>query len=171
MPVPPNSDNTRTAVCARTRWSHRRRRSWGGAVLETILILPFLLLVVFGGVEYGYYFWVKHTLEGAGRDGCRVFIMANATVPDVQTAVDNAMRAAGLQNASYTVYVGDGTPPAWPALPPQVTAANQATCASGDTISVYVWCTWGTVGQGMRPMGLIGATKTVYGQATMRKEG
>jgi hypothetical protein len=89
----------------------------------------------------------------------------------VQTAVENAMKAAGLQNAAYTVYVGDGTPPAWPGLPPQVTLANQSTCVAGDTISVYVWCTWGVVGQGMRPMALIGTNKTVYGQATMRKEG
>lgn len=151
-----------------------RRRSRGGAVLETILILPLVVMVVLGGIEFGYFFWVKHTLEGAARDGCRVFVVSGATVTDVKTAVDNAMNAAGLQNSGYTIFVGDGTPPIYPLLPPQVTAANQANCAAGDTISVYVTCTWSVVGQGYRMLGNwdpIAGTKTVVGNAVMRKEG
>jgi Flp pilus assembly protein TadG len=156
------------------RLRRHRRRSRGGAVLETILILPVVIMLVLGAIEFGYFFWVKHTCEGAARDGCRVFIMAGTTLTDVQTAVDNAMKAAGLQNAGYTVYVGDGTPPAYPSLPPQVVSGKESSCVAGDTISVYVTCKWSVVGQGYRMLGSwdpIDGNKNVVGQAVMRKEG
>ena len=44
----------------------------GGAILEAALVLPILLALSFGMVEYGYYFFVKHTLQGAARDGARI---------------------------------------------------------------------------------------------------
>ena len=56
------------------RQTHPRRgRRSGGAVLETVLVMPVLLYLAFGIVEFGYYFYVKHSLEGAARDfriGC-----------------------------------------------------------------------------------------------------
>ena len=45
---------------------HRRR---GNAVIEAALILPVLLMLAFGVVEYGYFFYVKKHSSGrrAGR--------------------------------------------------------------------------------------------------------
>src|SRR4051794_16751579 len=83
------------------------RRRFGGAVLETILVLPVLLYMAFGIVEFGYYFYVKHPCEGAARDGCRAFITAGATLTDVQTQVDAAMQAASLSGSGYTIVVKD----------------------------------------------------------------
>src|SRR2546423_1012740 len=119
------------------------RRRFGGAVLETILVLPVLLYMAFGIVEFGYYFYVKHSCEGAARDGCRAFITAGATLTDVQTAVDAAMQAASLSGSGYIVVVKDGAT--------VMTAANQNTAVAGDTITVTVTCTWGTAGAGYRP--------------------
>ena len=43
-----------------------RRR--GGSLLEAAIVLPVLIYVAFGTVEFGYYFFVKHSLDGAARE-------------------------------------------------------------------------------------------------------
>ena len=139
------------------------RRRFGGAVLEAVLVLPVLLYLAFGVVEFGYYFYVKHSLEGSARDGCRAFITAGATLTDVTNAVSASMSAANLAGSGYTVQVLDGAT--------VLSAGNYATAVAGDTITVTVTCTWGTVGAGYRPSGLIGSGKLVVGSAVMRKEG
>ena len=139
------------------------RRRFGGAVLETVLILPVLLYLAFGVVEFGYYFYVKHSLEGSARDGCRAFIAAGATLTDVNNAVSASMSASNLGSSGYTVLTQDGAT--------TLNSGNYTTAVAGDTITVTVSCTWGTVGSGYRPWALIGSAKTVVGTAVMRKEG
>ncbi len=128
----------------------------GNAVLETALVLPILLALSFGLVEFGYFFYVKHNLQGAAREGARVAITPSATNTDVTNAILAALTPAGLHTSGYTVTLD----------PSDVSAA-----ATGSNITVTVSCTWGTVGAGFRPMGLISAGKSVTGVAVMRKEG
>jgi Flp pilus assembly protein TadG len=123
----------------------------GGAVLETAIVLPVLLSLAFGTVEFGYYFFVKNTLQGAAREGARAAIISTATNTDVTTAVSGVMSAAGI--ASYTT---------------STTPATISGVASGTSITVTVTCTWSNVG--LRPLGLIPANKTVVGTAVMRRE-
>jgi Flp pilus assembly protein TadG len=141
--------------------SSTKLRRRGGAVLETILILPILLYMGFGTVEFGYYFYVKHSCEGAARDGCRAAIVAGALYSDVTSAVSTSMSAANLASSGYTVTVQDnGT-----------TIGSLSSKVAGDTITVTVSCTWGTAGQGYRPWNMIGSSKVVVGTAVMRDEG
>ncbi len=137
------------------------RRRFGGAVLEMILILPVLLYLAFGTVEFGYYFYVQHTLEGAARDGVRASIPAGAVYADITAAVDAAMAASNLASSGYTIQVKDGA----------AVILNLGSAVQGDTMTVTVTCTWGTAGAGYRPWGLIGTAKQVIGAAVMRKEG
>jgi Flp pilus assembly protein TadG len=138
-----------------------RRRRFGGAVLEMILILPVLLYLAFGTVEFGYFFYVKHSLEGAARDGARAAIPSGAVYSDITGAVDTAMSAANLSSSGYTVTVKDGS----------TVIGTLGSAVAGDTITVTVTCSWGTAGAGYRPWGLIGTSKQVLGAAVMRKEG
>lgn len=130
----------------------RARR--GNTVLEAALVIPVLLLLAFGTVEFGHYFYVRNNMQGAAREGVRAAIPAGATNSDVTTAVQNSLTAAGLQGSGYTV---------------TITPSNVSGQAAGTNITVSVQCTWGTVG--LRPMQLISANKLVRGQAVMRKEG
>jgi Flp pilus assembly protein TadG len=138
-------------------------RRIGAAVLETVLIMPVLLYLAFGVVEFGYYFYVKHAVEGAAREGCRAFIVTGATLTDVSNAVSNSMSAAQLSGSGYTIVTKDGST--------TLTNGNYTSAIAGDTITVTVSCTWGTAGAGYRPWGLIGVSKSVIGTAVMRKEG
>ena len=45
-----------------------RRRRGGNSTLEMCLVLPVLLSIAFGVVEFGQYLYVKHCFESAARD-------------------------------------------------------------------------------------------------------
>jgi Flp pilus assembly protein TadG len=125
----------------------------GNAVLEAALVIPILLYLAFGTVEFGYFFYVKNNVQGAAREGVRASIPPGATNTDVTTAISAQMTAAGLQSSGYTV---------------TTTPASISGLAPGTTVTVSVQCTWGVVG--LRPLQLISASKIVKGQAVMRKE-
>jgi Flp pilus assembly protein TadG len=131
----------------------------GSAVLDAALVLPILLSLMFGTIEYGHYFYWKHTLQGAAREGARTAIIANAQNSEVTAAVNTAMAAAGINPTKYTVKIRNATDTA------DVDVKN---VAPGNGVLVKVYATWGSVG--MRPLGLIGSTKQVTGQTVMRKE-
>ena len=48
-----------------------RRDCTGSAAVEMALVMPFLLVILFGSVELGNYFMNEHTLVKAVRDGAR----------------------------------------------------------------------------------------------------
>jgi Flp pilus assembly protein TadG len=166
MQSQPTINRTPARNASRRRFGGRRfgGRRFGGATLEAALVVPFILLpLAFGTGEYGYYFFLKHTLQGAAREGARAGITPTATNADVTTAVTNYMTVAGLQGSGYTTAIQNtsgGT-------------INVSGYAAGSAIVVKVQCTWGTAGIRVLPtaMGGISSGKVVVGQTVMRKEG
>ena len=130
----------------------------GATILEMALTLGILLSLTFGTVEFGYFFFVKNTVQGAAREGARVAITPTASNTDVSTIVNSSLQAAGLRPADFTTTVKVAG-----------TVANCNTATAGQTVEVSVQGTLGTVG--LRPLGLIGSGKAVLGVAAMRKEG
>lgn len=130
---------------------HVRR---GGATLEAALVLPLLLMLAFGVVEYGYFFYVQHTMQGAARTGARAAIVPGSTAAQVNSAIDSAMSAAGFASNKYTKSFNG----------PAVTA--------GTSITVTVQGTWGTIGVHPLPetLGGIAPAKVVRSSAVMVKE-
>ena len=139
------------------RASFRRR---GSAVLDAALVFPILISLTFGCIEFGDFFYVKHTLQGAAREGARAGVMPSAANSDVTTAVTQSMTAAGFTSSQYTTLIRDVG---------DTTNINVASQVTGTPILVKVQCNWSTVG--LRPLGLIGSGKIVIGMTTMRKEG
>src|SRR5205809_930304 len=84
-----------------TKTTRFRFRS-GNAVLDMALVLPLLIAITFGAVEYGYALYIKHSLQSAAREGARAAIVAGATATNVQDVVDSSMSAAGFIQAKYT---------------------------------------------------------------------
>ena len=136
------------------------RRTRANATIEMVLALGILLNLTFGTVEFGYFFFVKNACQGAAREGARAGVAAGATNADVTSTVNASLGAAGFNTAQYTVSIRNAADTA---------DVNVATQAAGAGILVKVSGSWGTVG--LRPLGLISATKTVRGAAVMRKEG
>jgi Flp pilus assembly protein TadG len=154
------------------RRSHTARRR-GNAVIELALTLSILLSLTFGMVEFGYYFYVKNSFEGAAREGARAAIVPGAANSAVTTAIANSMTASGYSSSQYSVQYQAGTTGAFyvggtsfSTDPTIITSA-----ATGSPVAVNVYTTWSTVGTGFSPMHFIGTSKVLSGLAVMRKEG
>jgi Flp pilus assembly protein TadG len=149
---------------------HQSRRSWlgrgrvlrhrGGALLEAAIVMPVLLYIAFGTVEFGQYFYLRHTLDGAAREGARAGIVSGGTYANVTTAVNNVLTAAHFNTSQFTTVVQDnGT-----------TVASLSSANTGDAITCSVSCTWGTVGNGFILWNWISTSKSVSGSVVMRHE-
>ncbi len=86
--------------------SEKRR---GAAVVEFAVVLPLLLTVLFGIIEYGWVFMVRQTLQTAAREGCRVAILQTSVEPytAVLNRVSEVMGPTGL--SSYEVSLSHAT--------------------------------------------------------------
>ncbi len=86
----------------------RMRRSWrGAATVEMAIVLVLLLTLVFGAIEYGWMFMKAQEINGIARHGARVAAVSGAGHGDLENAVIEAMRRAGLDEA----YVLETEPP------------------------------------------------------------
>jgi Flp pilus assembly protein TadG len=152
------SPMTRNANKSRSGSFRQGRR--GASVLELLLVLPILLMLSFGAVDYGYVMFVKNTLEGAAETGARAGIPPTATNASVTSAVSNVMTAAGL--TTYTVSITDTSN----------NPLNVSGLAAGTMIQVTVSCTWANVGTHAlgSAWGGISNTKVVTGTTVMQKE-
>jgi len=149
--------------------SNARRRRTGNTLVEASLVLPVLCWLVLGALQFGYYFFVKNTLQGAAREGCRSGIVSNNDNTNVTQAVAAYLKAAGLNSstttldAKYTLKIES----------PQGTSTNAMTLSTGSSLYVTIQATWGNVGLLMLPpqLGGLNNAKTVAGVSVMRKEG
>ena len=133
----------------------------GNALMEAALALPILLYFSMGMVEFGQYIYAKHIVQSAARDGCRQAIIASATQTTATTAITNTMSAAGFGSSGYTVTWTNPNSP-------YNTYTDISTVAAGAGIKTTVSVNYGSVG--VRPLGVIPATKTLTGITTMVKE-
>lgn len=90
----------------------RRPDSWrarGAAVVEFAVVLPLLLTILFGIIEYGWVFMVRQTLQTAAREGCRLAVLQTTTTPytNVLERVAQVMEPTGL--TTYTVTMTHAT--------------------------------------------------------------
>lgn len=142
----------------RNRSARRVRR--GNGVLEAALVLPVLLALSMGMVEFGQFFYMKHTIQAASRDGARTAILSSTTHSAAQTAITNTMNSANVASNKYTVTFTNASTSA--------TISDVGSVAKGTGIKVTVSATAGTVS--VRPLGVIPANKAIVGVTTMIKE-
>lgn len=86
----------------RRRRDPRRR---GAAVVEFAVVLPLLLTVLFGIIEYGWVFMVRQTLQTAAREGARLAVLQTSVTPytNVLERVSNVMGPTGLTTYAVTM--------------------------------------------------------------------
>lgn len=149
------------------RGIRRSARPRGNAVLDLALVLPLLLSLTFGAVEYGQAMFIKHALQAAAQDGARAAIVPGADAAAVQDAVDSSMQAAGFSQDKYArpatieMYHNGGY------------SSGFASAVPGDGIRVTVQAQWSAIGLDVLPtwLGGISDSKTLTAAAQMRKEG
>ena len=120
----------------------RRWRDRGAAAVEFALIVPVLILLIFGSIEFGLYVQALTMTENAAREGVRLGSLVGSTgitATQVQTQVKaaalNAMGSVGItnQDAQVTCTKPDGS-----SCDTTIGAAGSA----GSTIKVTVTATF-----------------------------
>jgi Flp pilus assembly protein TadG len=116
---------TRTTL----RTTHRR----GGILVEAALILPILISVIFGLIEYGWMFLKAQQIALAARDGARAGSLSGNTGANVTSAVDSRMTQAGITSGQYTLTVSPAP----------------ETLARGQTFTVTISANYGQTSGGL----------------------
>lgn len=84
------------------------KKTNGQSMVEFALVLPVLVVILFGTIEFGRLWETMNVMTSAAREGVRV---AATTAPDanqVQNAALNILNAANVNNATITVAGPDG---------------------------------------------------------------
>jgi Flp pilus assembly protein TadG len=87
-------------------WNSLRRYDRGSAIIETALVLPILLLVVFGITEWGRALMTTNILNQAAREGARIAAVA-ADSSGAVARINQVLTAANVTPAAISV-VGPG---------------------------------------------------------------
>ncbi len=78
-------------------------RNRGQSVIEFALVLPLLLLILFGITEFGRAWMTLNILTSAAREGCRLAVVTGPDVPAVTARVTQVCNSAGVTPSSVTV--------------------------------------------------------------------
>ena len=81
----------------------------GTTIVEAAIVLPLLLLLTLGAIEYGWLFLNAQWITNAARQGARTAAPSGATAQNGVDAIDALL--AGRPVASRSVEVVAGTPP------------------------------------------------------------
>lgn len=79
---------------------HRER---GAAAVEFALVLPALLLLVLGIIDFGRIFSAQQTLTYAARSGARVMVLQNSQSAAITAAQNTASPLGVLPSSSFSV--------------------------------------------------------------------
>lgn len=123
----------------------RRRDERGAAVVEFALILPILVMFVFGIVEFGRAYSARIELTAAVREGARA-VALGANTTDAETATKDG--APGLDRNLIAV-----TPSSCTATPTPVNATVNASYQFEYTIPLVRTGTWTLKAKGVMRCG------------------
>lgn len=97
-------------------YDRRNKGKWkrGSSAVEFALALPVFIILVIGIVEFGWYFFVQHTLQFATREGLRLALVGRTLTDSsgtpltreasiIKTIRDNA--AIAVNPATVSVYI------------------------------------------------------------------
>jgi Flp pilus assembly protein TadG len=86
----------------------KRNSQAGVALIESAFILPLLLVLTMGMLDFGRAFHTKSVLDQAAREGARIAVVTSPDV-DLVTAKVNAVLASSGVTASSVTVVGPDT--------------------------------------------------------------
>jgi Flp pilus assembly protein TadG len=88
------------------------RGQHGASAVEFAILLPVLMLILFGTIEFGMVMYSREVLTNASREGARAGIVQQIPKPtegQIQSVVTNYLTGAGFDPANVTINVtGEG---------------------------------------------------------------
>lgn len=141
----------------------RRRSARGAELIELALILPLLLLLLGGIVDFAFMFQAFEVLNNAAREGARVAVLPGYSAQDARNRVAEYVTAAGLPATANTSVQ-------------QVTltagSGSSITTAAGFQVTVVYQHQFTMLGPLMTlaSAGSLGSSITLTARSTMRSE-
>jgi Flp pilus assembly protein TadG len=92
----------------------RRNEQRGAAAVEFALVLPVLLFIVLGTIDWGWYFYVSQVVTNAAREGARAGSLTPTTgsdgtaISDAETTAEAYLTGAGLAGGNATATTAGG---------------------------------------------------------------
>ena len=114
-------------------------RSWrerGAAAVEMAIILPLLLLVIGGLVDFGRAYYSQVVISNAAREGARMVALGSSTA-DVNTRVDATIKPGGVSQLfglGYTTTITSSC-----ATPTPAGGSVQITIPKGNGSGQFHW--------------------------------
>jgi Flp pilus assembly protein TadG len=129
--------------------------------LEFALVVPVLLSVIFGVIDFGRTIMALDLLNNVARQGARIGCLSGKTNANITTAVDSALSAASLpaRGTSATVLT----------ITVNGAVADAGTAVTDDQITVKVAATIGSLSW-LPTQWILSRTAVVQGAVTMRRE-
>jgi Flp pilus assembly protein TadG len=121
------------------------------------VVLPLLLMFVFGIIEFGRAIMVNQVLVNAAREACRRAVVPGATPTEVQNTASLYLSSAGISGYTYSAGVRNGS-----------TLSALSGAKSQDSIEVTISVPYQNVAWGM--FGWISSTRQLNARVLMRKE-
>ena len=91
------------------RCGNRRTTRRGAAVVETAVVTPLILTMVFGVIEFGWVFMIQQSLTNSVREACRAATLPGATDVDITNRFIDAMEGTGITVTSDMVSIEHAT--------------------------------------------------------------
>jgi Flp pilus assembly protein TadG len=85
-----------------------QRDERGAAAVEFAILLPVLMLILFGIVEFGMIMYSREVITNASREGARAGIVqatAKPTAGAIQTVVTNYLTGTGINPSAVTINI------------------------------------------------------------------
>ena len=120
-------------------------------MVEMAIVLPILLILTLGLIEFGWVFLKVSQINQAARHGVRTAVRPDATEAQVDAAVANMMTAAGISASQYVLTYTDLDVPV------------------GQTITVHVAVNYAPLS--LTGTGFLVLPDQIQGRGTMSKEG
>ena len=73
------------------------------ATVEMAMLLPLIMLLSTGLLEYGWMFLKVQQINGVARNGARLAALPEATTGDVVASIEQDLLDAGFADSSYTL--------------------------------------------------------------------
>lgn len=144
-------------------WQIYRRREEGQDLVETAILLPLFLLLLFAVLEFGLLIFAYNSVAGVAREGARFGVIQLDGPGDPRTAADirdHVMDRTTPGNVGIGHCNGNAG----------LDAANVVVTATLTTVSVDVTCEWGLIAGNI--IDALGGTNAVPLRAvsSMRRE-
>jgi Flp pilus assembly protein TadG len=137
-------------------------------VIQTAVVLSVLLYMAFGAVEFGQFFFIRHSFVAAARDAARAACLGNAVQTDPATRAATTLAQANVTFKSSWMTIVDITNA-------NSTVTDCSAVSYGDKLQVTIQCPYDQIPNVFRPLYAmtghgIGVGKMCSGQCQLIKE-